>query len=366
MPGAFIDHMEWRLLNLLAGHPSLTAREATAKLRGCGPASYPFVHKTLKRLCGQRMLICQGRQYRLSPEFLVAHQKLVWKALVTHAEAANKMTYAVPHRLLQSLSPRHRQEVEARIKNAVDVEIAAVLDRWYRTAYDPDGKEWQAILDVLKPRNKSVLEIGCGTGRVTEKLVRVATHVTAIDVNQAFIAYAKQRIPHADFRILHARQVQKLRRTFDVILATWAGMHYVTGRRAALQALRRVLRPHGRLAIMEAYPQSEYVAILNALSVPKPSIEPRLQRLKAAMAKAFGQVTEHTFLTQYRFASIEEMKEYFRIELEYEEKMPWTAAARAWRRGRSAPQRRKSHAPQRTVRRPFTSLASPAPKTSCS
>ena len=46
---------------------------------------------------------------------------------------------------------------------------------------DPEGASVQAILDFVDLRNKRILEIGCGKGRLTLPLAEIANHITAID-----------------------------------------------------------------------------------------------------------------------------------------------------------------------------------------
>ncbi len=41
---------------------------------------------------------------------------------------------------------------------------------------------------------ESCLEIGCGTGKNTEWLVHKATHITAVDLSEAMLSKAKEKI----------------------------------------------------------------------------------------------------------------------------------------------------------------------------
>jgi len=48
-------------------------------------------------------------------------------------------------------------------------------------AEDPEGISARAIQDFVDLKDKRILEIGCGKGRLTFPLAEVASHITAID-----------------------------------------------------------------------------------------------------------------------------------------------------------------------------------------
>jgi SAM-dependent methyltransferase len=57
----------------------------------------------------------------------------------------------------------------------------------------PGGDELDAALDSFRPTGR-VLELACGTGRWTERLLRHAESVTAIDASPEMLAIASSRI----------------------------------------------------------------------------------------------------------------------------------------------------------------------------
>jgi 2-polyprenyl-3-methyl-5-hydroxy-6-metoxy-1,4-benzoquinol methylase len=66
------------------------------------------------------------------------------------------------------------------------------------TAYrlDPEDRETQALLDFAGSfAGKRVLEIGCGSGRLTWRYAAQAAHVTGIDPNPDKIERAIQATP---------------------------------------------------------------------------------------------------------------------------------------------------------------------------
>jgi ubiquinone/menaquinone biosynthesis C-methylase UbiE len=103
-----------------------------------------------------------------------------------------------------------------------------------------------------------VLEIGCGTGAVTERLVARGASVSAVDQNPEMIEQARSRLANAP-----AESVQFLERTaaeidsleeaaYDAVVASLCFSEMAPSERAFVlkEALRR-LRPAGVLAVAD-------------------------------------------------------------------------------------------------------------------
>jgi ubiquinone/menaquinone biosynthesis C-methylase UbiE len=100
-----------------------------------------------------------------------------------------------------------------------------------------------------------VLEVGCGTGAVTERLIARGARVVALDQNPEMLAQATARLAG------RAEAVTWLERTaaeidtlaeasFDAAVASLSFSEMAAFERAfVLQALRRVLKPGGILAV---------------------------------------------------------------------------------------------------------------------
>ena len=59
---------------------------------------------------------------------------------------------------------------------------------------EEDVRQINRLIDV---ENKSVLEIGCGTGRITFPLAKRASEIVAIDIDGSAIKKALKRNPYA-------------------------------------------------------------------------------------------------------------------------------------------------------------------------
>ena len=74
-----------------------------------------------------------------------------------------------------------------------------------------------AFLLGLDPVPKSVLDAGCGTGRVAIELARRGISVVGVDVDASMLATARKSAPAIDWRE-HDLATLDLGRTFDVVV----------------------------------------------------------------------------------------------------------------------------------------------------
>jgi len=98
-----------------------------------------------------------------------------------------------------------------------------------------------------------VLEVAAGTGLVTESLARSAREVVATDYSAAMVATLEARVRAAGLQNVRCEQadVYDLRfdaESFDAVVAANV-LHLVPDLVAALAALRRVVRPGGRVIV---------------------------------------------------------------------------------------------------------------------
>ena len=97
----------------------------------------------------------------------------------------------------------------------------------------------------------SVLEIGCGTGVVTEYLARSGASITGIDLSPHLLGKALDRkvSDRVTFRVGNAEALDFPDSSFDAVVGSSVLHHLDLDR--ALDEIRRVLRPGGRMAFSE-------------------------------------------------------------------------------------------------------------------
>jgi trans-aconitate 2-methyltransferase len=127
---------------------------------------------------------------------------------------------------------------------------------WDAETYDRTSKPQQrwaneVISRVIGvERDATVLDVGCGTGRVTEHLARLvpAGKVLAIDASEDMVALARERLgERAEVRHCDVLELD-LDGEVDVVFST-ATLHWVTDHDALWPVLARALKPGGKLEI---------------------------------------------------------------------------------------------------------------------
>jgi ubiquinone/menaquinone biosynthesis C-methylase UbiE len=95
----------------------------------------------------------------------------------------------------------------------------------------------------------AVVDVGCGPGALTERLVeRVgAKHIAAADPSEPFVAAATERAPGADVRLAAAEELPWEDDRFDAALSQLV-VNFMRGADTGVSEMRRVVRPGGVVA----------------------------------------------------------------------------------------------------------------------
>ena len=92
---------------------------------------------------------------------------------------------------------------------------------------DPERTEVRVLRRQVPLEGAHILEIGCGDGRLTRRIARLARAVLATDPNAALIAQAKQLTPaflrkNVRYRIAGAENLRLPNQRFDVAILSWS------------------------------------------------------------------------------------------------------------------------------------------------
>ncbi|HTW43798.1 MAG TPA: methyltransferase domain-containing protein [Solirubrobacteraceae bacterium] len=124
---------------------------------------------------------------------------------------------------------------------------------WDGASYDRVSATMEALgLDVLERLalcgDETVLDAGCGSGRITQALIERLPrgHVIAVDESPSMIDAARRRLGQdADLRVADLLALQ-LDEPVDAILST-ATFHWIADHQQLFARLHAALRPGGRL-----------------------------------------------------------------------------------------------------------------------
>lgn len=102
---------------------------------------------------------------------------------------------------------------------------------------------------VAVPPGSRALDVGCGPGALTARLVAVlgADAVTAVDPSPSFVAAARSRLPGVDVRASSAESLPFPDGAFDLTAAQLV-VHFMDDPVAGLAEMARVTRPGGVVA----------------------------------------------------------------------------------------------------------------------
>ncbi|HSE72062.1 MAG TPA: methyltransferase domain-containing protein [Nocardioidaceae bacterium] len=120
--------------------------------------------------------------------------------------------------------------------------VADAYDRG-RPTYPREAADWL----VGRPHAR-VLELGAGTGKLTEQLLALGHTVTATDPSEVMLDRLARRAPEATRLAATAEEIPLASKSFDVVVAAQAFHWFDVAR--ALPEIARMLAPGGHLAVV--------------------------------------------------------------------------------------------------------------------
>jgi trans-aconitate 2-methyltransferase len=117
----------------------------------------------------------------------------------------------------------------------------------YDRVSDPQFEWSREVIERLAAQaSETVLDAGCGSGRVTEELVKRAGRVIAVDASEGMVEKARERLgPDADIRVADLAELD-LGEQVDAIFSN-AVFHWVPDHDTLFSRLHATLKPGGRL-----------------------------------------------------------------------------------------------------------------------
>ncbi len=127
--------------------------------------------------------------------------------------------------------------------------------------YDKAQTTIKMIKKCVDLKDKAVLEIGCGTGKLAKELADETSKYVAIDSDCQSIKKAKSEKSNVDFRIGYGESLVFDFASFDVVLFTLS-LHHQDSHGALMEA-HNVLTENGQLVILEPSTAGELPQFFN-------------------------------------------------------------------------------------------------------
>jgi SAM-dependent methyltransferase len=149
-------------------------------------------------------------------------------------------------------------------RRALESDLHAVFTRRWsdedcRVVHDTQSEAMTRLLDPVP--GELILDLGCGIGRLTGTLLRRTTAVVGVDISLNMVRRARTAVPQARLVCASATALPLRSGAFDAVCASFVFQHLLDDDSfyAALAECRRVLKPSGRIAMMEGVGETAHV-----------------------------------------------------------------------------------------------------------
>lgn len=120
-----------------------------------------------------------------------------------------------------------------------------------------------SLVELLNAQsNERILDLGCGSGELANKIMEGAASVVGIDNSPDMIEKAKLKFALGEFQVADASNFE-FDRPFDAVFSN-AALHWVVNYKAAISCIYKSLKPGGRM-VVEFGGKNNVISITNQL-----------------------------------------------------------------------------------------------------
>ncbi len=134
------------------------------------------------------------------------------------------------------------------------------------------GLAWELMGNYAFRGNESILDIGCGDGKITAELAQLVPdgQVLGIDISPSMISFAKEQFPQTaypnlNFSTCNAEELSTPQQ-FDLIVA-FSSLHHIRNGALALQKMTSHLKPGGSIFLLLIPRESPFNNVLHEVAL---------------------------------------------------------------------------------------------------
>ena len=162
-------------------------------------------------------------------------------------------------------------------------ELRAYMDKW-------DGAFFLELLGNY--RDKRVLEIGCGTGRLAVRIAPYAREFVGVDISPRTVEAAKEHLPYGNTRLVCSDFLQwNGDGEFDIIYSSLTFMH-ISDKLGAIRKVAALLASGGRFVLSIDKNTSEWLECGSRRVKLYPDDPSEIERLMAESGLSDIQISE--------------------------------------------------------------------------
>ena len=156
-----------------------------------------------------------------------------------------------------------------------------IAEEYDKKRANPDSATWNDILEspaidsVLKPlvKLKKILDLGCGTGILTKKIVAWGGNATGIDISEKMIQIAKTNNRGIEFFVGNSNDLLFDKNHFDIVTSSLV-MHYMEDLHPCFAEAARVLKDNGHFVFTMHHPVQESFKVNQSKENGRPVLQP--------------------------------------------------------------------------------------------
>ena len=123
------------------------------------------------------------------------------------------------------------------------------VQQWNANLYDTKHKFVSSLatetVELLSPKvGERILDIGCGTGHLTQEIANCGAEVLGVDSAETMILQARQNYPNLQFAVMDAINLE-FTEEFDAVFSN-AVLHWIKQPEKVIAGVWQALKPKGR------------------------------------------------------------------------------------------------------------------------